>query len=166
MSGNLYTRRQLLRGRTGNGRPVLRPPWAVPEEGFTDRCSRCGDCLTACPEGILRKGDGGFPEVDFGRGECTFCGDCLAACETGALAQRTPPWTAKAGIGQACLALHGVDCQICQEQCETRAITFTPVAGSVPRPRLDPGRCTGCGACVAPCPVTAIEVRAKMEMVA
>ena len=38
-----------------------------------------------------------------------------------------------------------------------RAIRFPLVAGGVPRPEIDTGACTGCGACVAPCPVNAIE---------
>ncbi len=135
----------------------------MPGEDFTDRCSRCGDCLEACPTGILRKGDGGFPEVDFGRGECTFCRECVTACGTGALIDEGLPWMARARIGSSCLALHGVACQVCQEQCETRAIAFPPLAGGVSRPELDTGRCTGCGACVAPCPVAAIEVTETME---
>src|SRR5712692_5474906 len=30
----------------------LRPPGAVDEELFLDRCTRCGDCLPACPRVI------------------------------------------------------------------------------------------------------------------
>jgi len=47
---------------------------------IVDRCTRCGACAAACPETIITAGDGGFPAVDFHRGECTFCGACADAC--------------------------------------------------------------------------------------
>lgn len=62
------------------------PPWAAAYARFIDLCTRCGDCLRACPGGILVSGAGGFPNVGFGHGACTFCGDCVRACEAGALA--------------------------------------------------------------------------------
>src|SRR2546422_4692802 len=33
----------------------LRPPGAVDETLFLDRCTRCGDCLPACPYGSIKK---------------------------------------------------------------------------------------------------------------
>jgi ferredoxin-type protein NapF len=51
------------------------------ESTFVDGCSQCGDCLNVCPENIIKKGDGGFPEVDFLQGECTFCQKCVESCD-------------------------------------------------------------------------------------
>src|SRR2546427_13113774 len=34
----------------------LRPPGAVGEELFLDRCTRCGDCLPGCSYGGIKKG--------------------------------------------------------------------------------------------------------------
>ncbi len=155
----MISRRQLLRGRLSAEHTPLRPPWAVAEEDFTANCSRCGDCIKVCPTTIIHKGDAGFPEIDFQRGECTFCGDCAAACPTGVLRRmddEARPWRVKAVIQDACITYSGVMCQVCQEQCEAGAIAFPLVAGRVPVPELDAGLCSGCGACVASCPVSAI----------
>ena len=154
------SRRGFLRGRP-RPRAEMRPPWALAELAFIDRCTRCGDCLTACPQKILVAGDGGFPTVDFARGECTFCGDCAVACQPLALFRREglPGWPYKAAISPACLPNKGVECRICGDFCDVRAIRFPPRLGGSPLPEVDLEPCTGCGACVAPCPVAAITVR-------
>jgi ferredoxin-type protein NapF len=130
----------------------------LPEARFTDACTRCGDCERACPQRILVRGDGGFPEVDFRRGECTFCGRCVEACVAEAFVSRAqPPWLAFAGVAADCLARRGVVCQTCGDACEARALRFQHKSGHrVPVPVIDAAVCTGCGACVASCPVNAI----------
>jgi ferredoxin-type protein NapF len=154
-------RRAFFRGRP-HTRAEIRPPWALVEVEFSARCTRCDDCLAACPTGILVAGDGGFPTVDFRRGECTFCGDCAAACRPQALLRVSgqAPWPCVASVGEACLPRRGVECRVCGEFCDARAIRFAPRVGGSPLPEIDAARCTGCGACVAPCPVSAMTVRA------
>ena len=155
-------RRDFLRGNLSGRRTRPRPPWATPEPRFTALCSRCGDCLAACPTGILRVGSGGFPEVDFGHGECLFCADCVDSCTTGALLQRPGqiPWTIRAVLDEAtCLAFRGVECRACADPCPVRAIRIRPRVGGPARPDIDPDDCNGCGACVAPCPLTAIRIQ-------
>lgn len=153
-------RRGFLRGRNSLPDP-LRPPWAGDESAFTARCTRCGDCLTACPQHILAIGPGGYPTVDFTRGECTFCGDCVAACRPAALRHNegSAPWTIRAHMGEACLPRQGVECRVCGDYCDVQAIRFLPRLGGVAVPEVDTVRCTGCGACVAPCPVVAVALR-------
>lgn len=68
------------------------------------------------------------------------------------------PWTIRASIGEHCLALQRVECRICGDQCTVGAIKFQPRVGGVAQPVVDNARCTGCGACVAPCPTRAIGV--------
>ncbi len=99
------SRRSLFRGRLSAPRPEVQLPWSVSWADFVADCTRCGDCLTACPEQILIKGDGGFPTVDFQRGECTFCGECVSACQVPVFRPTTQtPWTDVAHIEAGCLA--------------------------------------------------------------
>jgi ferredoxin-type protein NapF len=154
------SRRGFFRGRP-RPRPENRPPWALDEARFVDVCTRCNDCLKACPEQILVAGDGAYPSVDFRRGECTFCGECVTACLPHALLRQeaTPPWPYKATVSTACLPHKGVECRVCGDFCDARAIRFTPRLGGNPLPEIDAEKCTGCGACVAPCPTQAIAIR-------
>lgn len=160
------SRRGFLRGRVRAVAPAPRPPWAREERDFISSCTRCDACIDACPTAILVRADGGFPAVDFSRGECTFCGDCVTHCAPRALlrpAEGDAPWSLKASIGQACLAAAGVECRVCGENCPVGAIRFRPRIGGVALPQLEAEACTGCGACFAPCPTRAIVVQAPVE---
>jgi ferredoxin-type protein NapF len=68
-------------------------------------------------------------------------------------------WTLKARIDSHCLAQRKVECRVCGEACQARAISFRPVPGGVALPEFDPARCTGCGDCVRPCPVSAVSMQ-------
>jgi ferredoxin-type protein NapF len=156
----MVNRRQFLRGSFKAAAPPRRPPWALEEARFLDACSRCGGCIAACPTRIIFTA-GGYPEVDFRRGECTFCGACATACRDGALSRAdagTLPWEIKAQVTAACLAHQGVECRICGDRCDAAAIRFSPRPGGPPLAEIDAANCTGCGACVASCPVTAIRI--------
>lgn len=160
------SRRGFLRGSVRAAAPAPRPPWAREERDFISSCTRCDACIDACPTAILVRADGGFPAVDFSRGECTFCGDCVTHCAPRALlrpAEGDAPWSLKASIGQACLAAAGVECRVCGENCPVGAIRFRPRIGGVALPQLEAEACTGCGACFAPCPTRAIVVQAPVE---
>lgn len=156
----MVSRRQFLRGKFSSAPPPQRPPWALAESLFLRACTRCGACAPVCPTSIISI-KSGYPEIDFSRGECTFCGECAKSCRHGALQDgdvQIWPWAIKAQVGRDCLPIKGVECRICGEQCEVAAIRFSPRVGGPPVPAIDSNACTGCGACVAPCPVKAISI--------
>lgn len=157
----VISRKQFLRGNF-RGKQDIRPPWSLTEERFTELCSRCDDCIEICPEYILERGSAGFPRVNFQKGECTFCEKCVNVCKTGAIEKTdtgTLPWTLKTHIEQSCVAKKGVECRICGDSCDVEAIRFHYTPGAAAQPVIDDSACTGCGACVAPCPVNAVEIR-------
>jgi ferredoxin-type protein NapF len=156
----MVSRRQFMRGDFKARHAPQRPPWALAEESFLAACSRCGACVPVCPTRILVIVRG-YPEVDFKRGECTFCGACASACKDGALLRGdgdAAPWPIKARIAENCLPRRGVECRICGDHCPAAAIRFSPRLGGPPVAEVIAESCTGCGACVAPCPVDAISV--------
>lgn len=157
---SIVNRRNFLRGRPSSGAARKNPPWALGGDAFVETCTRCGDCARACPTRIIVQGDGGYPTIDFGKGECTFCGECVIHCQPKALLREADaaPWDIRADINDDCLAKHQVECRVCGEMCDAGAIRFPPRLGGVAVPVFDGERCTGCGACVAPCPVSAIRV--------
>lgn len=150
--------RALLRGR----RPTpaaMRPPWALAEPEFLESCTRCGDCVRACPQRVLGLGDGGFPVLLARAGECTFCRACVDACAPAALrADRDRAWNWVVEVDARCLTHSGIVCQSCRDACAPRAIRFQP-SRAVAQPQIDGDRCNACGACVAVCPAAAIAFR-------
>lgn len=158
------SRRHLFTGRTTANTP-FRPPWSAVEAVFVLCCTRCDDCVTVCPAHLLVRGSGGFPEADFSRAACTFCGECARICKTAALMrdEPIPPWDFGVSIESACLPQHGIDCRRCGEVCGTGAIRFRLRVGGGALPEIDASVCNGCGACIAPCPVGAIERVEKAE---
>ena len=133
-------------------------PWVIDAEQFLEKCTQCADCISVCPENILIKGDGGFPNIDFDLGECDFCGKCAEVCKEPIFTAITEsPWQKKAIINQTCLANESIYCRSCAESCEAQALTFRIGISAVPK--IDNDLCTGCGACVAPCPTKSIQIK-------
>ena len=152
------SRAQFLRGDFKNHHTPIRPPWSHSENIFKERCTSCNECIDQCPTKIINSGSGKLPEIDFSNGECIFCEECVEACKEDVFTQDPAaiPWTLKANISKDCLSYKNIHCMVCKEQCESEAISFLPKAGHVPYPYLNPELCTGCGACLAPCPQDAI----------
>lgn len=151
-----------MRGRVAANTEVpARPPWSVsPDADFTARCTRCGDCVGVCPTKVLAAGDGGFPVIRFDKAGCSLCGKCATVCQTGAIskAQQPAPFPWRVKVSSACLNQQGVECRVCGDACDARALRFKPALGGISKMHIDLDACTGCGECVALCPVGAVSV--------
>ncbi|MFT4836937.1 MAG: ferredoxin-type protein NapF [Psychromonas sp.] len=133
-------------------------PWIQNVDLFLKNCTQCDQCISACPEKIIVKGDGGYPNIDFTVGECSFCGQCADICQEQIfISIKQSPWLKKAQIDESCLAYKNVYCRSCSESCEAQALTFQIGLSAVPEINLD--LCTGCGACVAPCPTASVLIK-------
>ncbi|QDT67481.1 quinol dehydrogenase periplasmic component [Planctomycetes bacterium MalM25] len=144
--------------------PVFRPPGAIEEAEFLAGCTRCGDCITACPYDAIhnapeRLGErvAATPIIEADTQACLMCEDfpCIASCEPGVLTDRIPPVMGTAVVTEhLCLAYHHTTCTVCSERC--------PVEGAIlltdGKPTVIEAACTGCGVCryVCPAPENAI----------
>ncbi|QDT05402.1 quinol dehydrogenase periplasmic component [Rubripirellula lacrimiformis] len=152
-------------GRTPVARtiPVHRPPGSIDEYAFLAGCTKCGDCIEACPyDAIVKAPDrlgivAGTPIIDADSSACMMCQDfpCIASCDAGVLIDNIPPIMGTARVTpHLCLAYHSTTCTVCSERCPVeRAITV-----SDGKPSVNEDVCTGCGVCryVCPAPENAI----------
>ncbi|MCP1200507.1 ferredoxin-type protein NapF [Notoacmeibacter sp. MSK16QG-6] len=132
-------------------------PWTDPERIF-ERCTGCGACSKACPEGIVATGRGGHPFIVF-TSACTFCGACARSCDEDVFdLQRNSPVNARAHIDDSCFEPRGINCRACEDACPELALRARPQRGGTTRIEVNAEACTGCGACVSACPAQAVEV--------
>ena len=140
----------------------VRPPGALPEMGFLAACTRCGDCVRACPAQaiVAVPADGGLaagtPRLQLDREPCIACPDmpCVRACPTAAL---TPPADGWRGYRLAELEFHpepcetyrGVACRVCADRCPIGAAAL--VIDETGHPAVRHEGCVGCGVCVRAC---------------
>lgn len=159
---------------------AIRPPGAVPENEYLDRCVRCYACIRACStsgrclqpsltetgiEGLLT------PAAVMRLGYCEYnCNLCGTVCPTGAIHEISEEDKKKRKMGLAefdrgrCIPwVSGENCIVCEEHCPVpeKAIKFesrevwVPGSGTklVKIPFLVKDRCIGCGICETKCPV-------------
>ncbi len=159
---------------------LIRPPGALQENAFLDRCVRCGECIRVCSTagaGLHFSGiEAGLqalwtPALQPKTGYCEYnCALCGQVCPTGAIQPLTLEAKKEARIGTAhfdksrCIPwYYGEDCLVCEEHCPLpeKAIKFrtsrvTALNGKetiVQQPYVDESLCIGCGICVTRCPV-------------
>ncbi len=118
---------------------VIRPPGAVEEREFLERCIRCAECMKVCPNNALHPAffEAGvegiwtpilIPRIGYCEPSCVLCGE---VCPTGAIQKITEEQ--KLGIGQKPISIgtaafdHGrclpwglaTPCVVCEEFCPT-----------------------------------------------
>jgi ferredoxin-type protein NapF len=165
-------RRAFLRGaflsRNGRVGEVQRrlplgpaPPWhrGQPLETHCPGCSH--PCTAACDPGIIQRHPAdhelaGVPYLDFSSAGCTFCKACVEACPMEFEVIDAPaPRIGKARLNRdTCIAWDDVICMACSQRCDYQAITTVHQR----RAQIDTEACTGCGMCVAVCPMDALEI--------
>lgn len=152
---------------------ALRPPGALPEKDFLAACSRCGQCVQACPYDMLHLAslispmEAGTPYFIARDKPCEMCVDipCMNACPTGALSEELKDIDdARMGLAvlldhETCLNWQGLRCDVCYRVCPLidKAITLEKVDNQRTKihamliPTVHSDACTGCGKCEQAC---------------
>jgi polyferredoxin/NAD-dependent dihydropyrimidine dehydrogenase PreA subunit len=157
---------------------LIRPPGALEEKEFLQRCVRCAECIQVCIGNALQPAlfqaglDGMFSPVLAARsGYCEFnCTLCGQVCPTGALRQLSLEEKHRFKIGHAwfdkniCLPYaKTTPCMVCEEHCPTpdKAIRFKEAVVvaddgrtiNIRQPYVVDELCIGCGICETKCPL-------------
>jgi len=159
--------KQAVTGVQTSSETLLRPPGALAEEAFLDRCIRCGACMKTCPSNALHPAlhEAGLqsfwtPILVPRIGGCAEgCTACAEVCPTEALERFSVEEKDALFIGtsridrSACIVWNaGKYCLVCDEHCPYRAIRWEEVEGAR-RPFVIEEKCVGCGLCEHHCPV-------------
>ena len=127
----------------------LRPPGAVDEDLFLERCTGCADCVEACPHDAIQTLPRNDTPVIFpGESPCKLCEDlpCIGACTTEALLPVADRFQVNMGVAKVfskiCTAEAG--CNACVSKCPTEALSMDFASYHI---RVDDSVCVGCGIC-------------------
>ncbi|MBU1099513.1 MAG: 4Fe-4S dicluster domain-containing protein [Bacteroidetes bacterium] len=161
-----------------NDVPVIRtnpiaPPGSISIEHFTNQCTACHLCISACPTQVLQPSflEYGFigmlqPLLNNSKGFCNYeCTACLDVCPAGAILPSQLANKKLIQIGKAkfikenCVVeTQGTDCGACAEHCPTKAVKMMPYVHekypdkNLKIPEVTEETCIGCGACEYACP--------------
>jgi ferredoxin len=146
---------------------TVTPPGSLGLKHFTDTCTACHLCVSACPTQVLQPsvfeyGIMGLmqPFMDYETNYCNFdCVICSEICPTGAILSLTMEAKKTVQIGKVNLILDNcvvktdnTACGSCSEHCPTQAVRMVPYIGELTIPEIRPEICVGCGACEHACP--------------
>jgi ferredoxin-type protein NapG len=143
-------------------REVIRPPGALPEEEFIERCYRCGNCVDVCPARAIKATaceDAervGMPYIAPSEAACVVCDElaCMKSCPSGALALVSEPRAIRMGLAKldpvVCVRHRGEECRICIDRCPFGTDAIDIGDGGEITVKTD--GCVGCGMCEFFCP--------------
>ncbi len=144
---------------------LLRPPGALAEDDFFNKCARCFKCGNACPNDCIeffeiKDGiDRAFtPYIKARSRGCILCGVCADVCPTGALKpfiNTREGWKEGVAMGIArvnksmCYSYHGRTCGACYQACPLSGEAMK--IGVFETPIVQNDVCVGCGLCEQAC---------------
>lgn len=162
LSKNKISRRALFRallnkqGIDKSNQPIRhisRPPFACDENIFSSLCNGCGECVKACPYGLIQlneKDKTAIFQIDFS--SCDFCTQCAKVCSLNILNTAFKADTElRPQINSSCLQKNNQSCTTCTQACPQKAISETL--------QIDYNKCNGCGECKVVCFMNAIEMK-------
>lgn len=147
----------------------ISPPGSIGIYHFTQYCTACHLCVSACPTQVLyptffEYGLGGIfqPRMNYTASYCNYeCTVCSEVCPTGAILPQNKDNKKLIQIGTAeffkndCVVVDKKkECAACSEHCPTKAVYMVPYEGKLRIPELNNDLCVGCGACEFACPTT------------
>lgn len=132
---------------------AIRPPGAVAENLFLQRCTGCRACADACGESLIVMVNQ-RPELDFSTQYCSRCHACNTACQAGALSPSSYSIAAHPVVKNTCQNSY-LYCDSCADYCERQALQWQ----TQQPPRLIDDLCDGCGECTFRCPAVALEMQ-------
>jgi ferredoxin-type protein NapG len=154
--------------------PLLRPPGAITERQFLQACTRCDECLHACPKDAIQRVPkkmgfliAGSPYIDPKKIPCVMCDDlpCISVCPDGALVP--PPNNDRMEVKMGYAILDKKNCQAYGDTFCQQCVIDCPIPGAIiqkdQKPIIDKRTCTGCGVCVLSCSTVNIPLAIKIK---
>ncbi|WJW74805.1 4Fe-4S dicluster domain-containing protein [Thiohalobacter sp. IOR34] len=148
----------------GGGLRYLRPPGALSEAEFTDRCIRCGQCGEICPNRCINYFglENGLASLDTPyiiprEKGCILCMKCGDVCPSGAIQPVKRELNAildgvhmgRAVVNKSlCLSYQGKTCGVCYRACPLQDVAIR--VGMLEQPHIT-DKCVGCGLCERSC---------------
>ena len=150
-------------GKRTNSPGLIRPPGALEEAEFLALCTKCDDCMNACPHGSIKKAGSRFgaagntPVIIPSEKPCYLCDDfpCIKACVAKALLPVADKREVRMGKAY-------IDLTLCYKEVEGGGTMYPlcvlkcPLSGEAismedSKPVVDYEKCVGCGVCESAC---------------